>query len=317
MNATHAMGRTPRRRRGAALRCMARYYQLYIVLFAAAIFYFVFSYIPMYGITMAFRDFRFDTGLFGSPWANPFFKYFRSFFTYYKCWEIIRNTLVINFFKLFLAFPIPIAFALMIVNLKDGIFKRFVQSASYLPNFVSWVVVVSILQQFFGLDSGLVNQLRVGMGLSPVFYMNDPDYFYPIMFLSHVWKSVGMGSIIYISALMAIDPELYEAAQIDGANKLRQIWHITLPGIMRTAIVLFIMNLGGILSAGWDQIYFLVQPGNRGLSEILDTYVLQVGLREGSFSYATAVSLFQGVIGLCLILITNFVSKRLSDVSLF
>jgi len=316
MNASQALIK-PQKKKNAALKCVIRYWQLYIVLGVATTFFFIFSYLPMYGITMAFRDFRFDTGLFWSPWADPWYKYFRNFFNYYKVTEIIRNTLVISSFKLFLAFPMPIIFALMIVNLRDGLFKRIVQSASYLPNFVSWVVVVAILNQFLSLDSGLVNQFRVGLGMDPVFFMNDSDYFYPIMFFSHVWKGIGMGSIIYISALMGIDPELYEAAQIDGANKLRQIWHITLPGIVRTAVVLFIMSLGGILSAGWDQIYLLLQPGNRGLAEILDTYVIQVGLREANFSYATAVSLFQSVIGLMLIVLTNYFSKKFSEISLF
>jgi putative aldouronate transport system permease protein len=297
------------------IRFFKRNYQIYFLIFCAMIFFFVFSYIPMYGITMAFREFRFDKGLLFSPWIG--FKYFQTFFNYFKFWDIIINSISINFFKLILAFPFPIIFALMITNLRDGLFKKTVQTVSYLPNFVSWVVVVSMMQIFLGLEDGVFNQIRASFGLEKIFFMNDPSYFYPLMFLSFIWKGIGMSSIIYIAALSGVDPTLYEAAQIDGANKFKQIWHISLPSILPTAAMLFILSIGHILSAGWDQIFLLRTPGNSNLSDILDTYILRVGLQEGQYGYATAVSLFSSLIGLLLVLLTNKIVKKTSEISLF
>jgi putative aldouronate transport system permease protein len=205
----------------------------------------------------------------------------------------------------------------MITNVKDGLFKKIVQTTSYLPNFVSWVVVFAILQQFLGLNDGVVNSIREQMGLERIFFLNEPSFFYPVMFISYVWKSIGMGSIIYIAALSGVDVSLYEAAHVDGANKLQQIWHISLPSIAPTATMLFILSLGSILSAGWDQIYLLKNPGNSHLADILDTYVLEVGLLGGQFGYASAVGLFSSIIALVLIITANKISKRVAEISLF
>jgi putative aldouronate transport system permease protein len=206
----------------------------------------------------------------------------------------------------------------MLNEIKLMKFKRVIQTITYLPYFISWVVAVLIVQQFFSMD-GIVNQIRVSMGLDKIFFMNDRQYFYPIMFLSHTWKNVGYGAIIYLAALAGIDPALYEAARIDGANRFRQMLHISIPGIITAIIILFILSLGSVLNAGWDQIYNLVAPGNMPISDILDTYTIRVGFREGQFGYATAVSVFQSTIGLILILITNGIAKKLTDneVSLF
>ena len=296
---------------GKALR---KYYQIYIILFFAVVYVFIFSYIPMYGITIAFREYKFNLGLFRSPWKG--FQYFRTFFNYFNFWIIIRNTLIINLFKIIIYFPIPILFALMLNEVRNVAFKRIIQTVTYLPYFISWVVAVQLLQHFLSLD-GIINQIRVNAGLEKIFYMNNPSNFYSIMFGSHIWKSIGMNSIIYLAALSGVDPQLYEAATVEGAGRVRQIWHISLPSIMPTIMVLFILSLASMLYAGWEQIYLLRTPGNMNLADIIDTYVIQQGLRNGQFGYATAVSLFQSVIGLMLVLATNSISKRVTELSLF
>ena len=287
------------------------YRQLYIFLLPAVIYFLLFNYMPMYGVTLAFREFRFDRGLFFSPWVG--LRYFRAFFNYFNAWGIIRNTLVINFFKIILYFPLPIIFALMLNEARGKLFKRTIQTVSYLPHFMSWVMAYVIIYQFIALDSGIFNQVRELWGADRIFYQNDASYFYPIMFISHIWKNMGFGAIIYLAALAGVDPELHESATIDGAGRFKRMWHISLPSIRYTVIMLFILGLGAALNAGWDQIFLLRTPGNMRVADILDTYIIQVGLREGQFGYASAVNLFQSVIGLTLILLANFIVKKISD----
>lgn len=298
-----------------ALKLLKRHYQIYLFILVPLILYiFIFDYIPMYGITMAFREFQFDKGLFFSPYVG--FRYFKAFFDYYNWANLIKNTVIISFFLHILKFPIPIIFALMLSEVQSKAYKKIVQTITYMPNFISWIVVVILIQQFFGLE-GLFNQLREMRGLSRIFYMNDQEYFYPTIFLSSLWKSFGMSSIIYVAALSNVDVELFDAAKVDGAGRLRRIWHISVPCLMPTAVMLFILGLGGILSTGYDQIYFLRAPGNAHLSEVLDVYLLDVGLREGQYGYAQAVGLMKSIIGWGLIFITNKVSKKVADISLF
>ncbi len=291
-----------------------KYYQIYLILIPAIIYYLVFHYLPILGLTMAFREYKFNLGFIGSPWIG--FKYFIAFFNFYDFWNIIRNTLVISFFKLIVFFPFPIIFALMLTEVRSKILKVFIQTASYLPHFVSWVVAVVVFHRFLSLD-GLVNQVRGSLGLQAVFYMNDQEFFYPIMFFSYVWKSLGFSSIIYFAALSNVDMELYEAARIDGAGKFRQIMHISLPSIAPTIIMIFILSLANVLNAGWDQIYLLQSPGNAALSNIIDTYVIFEGFKRAQFGYATAVSLFQSVLGLIMVIMTNKAAKKIADISIF
>ena len=295
-------------------KSVRKYHQIYLILVLCAMFVFVFEYIPMYGISMAFREYKFNLGMFRSPWIG--FGYFTTFFSYFNFSLIIRNTLVIGFFKIIVYFPVPIVFALMLNEIKNLPFKRFIQTVTYLPFFISWVVAIQLFYHFLSLD-GLINQFRVNLGLEKVFYMNSPFHFYWIMFFSYAWKNIGMNSIIYLAALSGVDPQLYEAADVEGAGPIRKMWSISLPSIMPTVVMLFILSLAGLLRAGWEQIYLLRTPGNMHLADIIDTYVIEQGLRQGQFGYATAVSLFQGVIGLMLVLITNKISKRVSEMSLF
>ena len=296
---------------------IAKNYQYYLLLLPAFIAVVLFAYIPMYGINVAFREYRFDTGIFAAPWDGwNNFAFFRRFFRWHNFWDLIRNTLVISGLKLLLAFPIPIIFALLLNELRNIKFKRVVQTISYLPHFISWVVVLTVLNQFLAMD-GLINMSRRVAGLDPIFFLNLERIFYPLVYVSWVWKTMGYGAIVYVAALASVDPSLYEAAIVDGANRFRRVWHISLPSILPTIIILFILRFGRVLSAGWDQIYLLRMPGNITRSQIIDTYVIQIGLEGGQFGNATAVSLFQGVIGLIMVLIVNRIAKKVAEVGLF
>jgi len=297
-----------------AFSYFGKHYQIYLIIVPAVVYFFLFNYLPMMGLSLAFQDYRFSRGMFLSPWVG--FRYFEAFFDYFNFRNIIWNTLVISFYKLVLFFPIPIIFAIMLNEIRNKYFKQAIQTIFYLPYFISWVVAITIFQQFLSLD-GIFNQIRQSAGLEPVYYMNDPAYFYPIMFISYIWKMTGWSAIIYLAAISGIDPELYEAAKVDGAGKLNRIWHITIPSLVPIASVLFILSLATLLQAGWEHIYLLRTPGNMNVSDILDTYVIQTGFANGQIGYATAVSLFQSVIGLIFVIISNAIIKRKSDISVF
>jgi len=276
----------------------------------------VFSYIPMGGLLLAFKEYKFNAGILGSPWVG--FKYFEKFFNDYQSGQLIRNTLIISCMKLFVGLPFPILLALMFNEIKNKWFKNIAQSISYLPHFLSWVVVIGLVQRVLAPNTGLLNEaIDYFGGDGSIFYMNDANYFYQIMFGSHIWKSIGWDSIIYLAAIAGINQDMYEAAKIDGASKWKEIWHITLPSITPTIVILFILSLGSILSAGFDQIYLLRMPGNMQLADILDTYVIRVGLQGGQYGYATAVGMMQGVIGLVLVVIANRISRKVSETSLW
>ncbi|WP_407673135.1 ABC transporter permease [Paenibacillus alkalitolerans] len=309
-----ALSHIARRRRLWRKIVLHRY--LYFMLLPCLLFFVVFSYIPMGGLLLAFKEYKFNAGILGSPWVG--FKYFETFFNDYQSWTLIKNTLIISSMKLFLGLPFPIILALMFNEVRNKRFKGITQSISYLPHFLSWVIVIGLVQRVLAPDTGLLNQaVQLLGGAGDTFYMNEPEYFYSVMFWSHIWKGIGWDSIIYLAAIAGINPELYEAASIDGASKWRQIWHITLPGIRPTVIILFILSLGNILSAGFDQLYLLRMPGNMHLSDILDTYIIRVGLQGGQYGYATAVGLMQGLIGFLLVIVANRVSRRIGETSVW
>ncbi|WP_253957800.1 ABC transporter permease [Metabacillus halosaccharovorans] len=287
----------------------------YLFLLPGIIWFFIFAYIPMYGITIAFKDFNFVKGILGSPWAG--LKYFEQFFNYYQAGEIIRNTLIISLMKLLIGFPMPIILALMLNEVRVTKFKRTVQTISYLPHFISWVVVVTLLQRMLTPYGGPVNELLSTFGFDKVQFLGNINYFYQVIIASDIWKGIGWGAIIYLAAISGVDPQLYEAAKIDGANRFRQIWHVTLPSIRGVMVLLFILACGGIMSAGYEQLLLLNTPATAKIGTVLDVYVIQAGLEQGRFSYATAVGLFQGIIGLILIITANQVSKKVNDTSLW
>lgn len=288
---------------------------VYLFLVPALVWYLIFAYYPMYGILIAFKDFQYNLGILGSPWEG--FRYFKQFLNDSSFYEVLRNTLSISALKLIFGFPAPLILALMLNAVVGKKFKSVFQTISYLPHFVSWVVVVTLLQKILSPNVGLVNDIRGQMGMDPVFFMGLPSLFYPLVVLTDIWKGVGWGAIIYLAALTNIDPHLYEAAQIDGAGRWSMLYRITLPCLMPTIAILLIFSLSGILNAGFDQIYLMQTPATLSVSEILDTYVLKTGIQQGQFAYSTAIGLFKSAISLLLIIIVNNVSRRLSETSLW
>lgn len=269
----------------------------------------------MGGIVLAFKSYKFNLGIYGSPWAG--FKHFDAFISSPEFWITIRNTLRISVLKLVLCFPAPIILALLLNEVRQPRLKRVVQTVSYLPNFVSWVVVVSLMRTLFTPYGGLINDIRKAMGMNAVFIMGQKDAFLPLVVFSDMWKNIGWGSIVYLAAITAVDQQLYEAATIDGANHFQQVWHVTLPGIMQTIGIMFIMNVGNLLNAGYDQILLLQQPANNEISQVLDTYVIQTGIKYGKFEYATAIGLFKSVFSLVMVVSTNYIARKYAEVGLW
>lgn len=296
---------------------MWKYKSFYFFLLPALIWYAIFHYYPMYGVLIAFKNFKFNLGILGSEWVG--LRYFNNFLGDSYFWNIVKNTLVISVLKLVCGFPAPIILALFINEMRNMRYKKVVQTLSYLPHFVSWVVVIALLTKLLSPNNGAINELRHALNpnATPVFYLGEPGWFYPIIVLSDIWKNIGWGSIIYLAALTAIDPEQYEAAELDGANRWQKMGHITLPGIYPTIGILMILSLSGILNAGFDQIYLIQKPSTLHLGEVLDTYVLKRGLQQGQFSYSTAVGIFRSVISMILIITVNAMSRKFSDVSLW
>ncbi|GKX32094.1 maltose ABC transporter permease [Vallitalea longa] len=304
-----------RNKRKLVWKRIKKYKILYLFLLPAITFYFVFGYIPMYGVTLAFKDFRFDTGILMSPWVG--LKYVKKFFDYFQFELLIRNSFVISFLKLIIGFPAPIILALMLNEVRINKFKRVIQTVTYLPYFVSWVVVATIFSKFLSPHQGLFNDLRMAMGEEPIFFLGFAKWFYIVIISSDIWKNIGFNSIIYLAALSSIDPMLYEASAIDGAGKWKRLIHITLPAIMPTVGILFILSMSGLLKAGYEQIILFQQPPTIPVSEVLETYSVKVGLQQGQYSYATVVGLFQSIVSLILIVVTNKIAKKVSNTSLW
>lgn len=287
----------------------------YLFLLPGIAWFFIFAYIPMYGLTVAFKDFNFSQGILGSPWVG--LKYFEQFFNYYQSGEIIRNTFVISSLKLLIGFPMPIILALLLNEIKVVKFKRTVQTISYLPHFISWVVVVTLMQRLLTPYGGPVNELIAALGFDKITFLGNINYFYQVIILSDIWKAVGWGAIIYLAAISGVDPQLYEAAKMDGASRLRQMWHVTLPSIKGVMVIMFILACGNIMTVGYEQLLLLNTPSTASIGTVLDVYTIKAGLEEGRFSYATAVGLFQGTIGLILIVTANQISRKVNDTSLW
>jgi putative aldouronate transport system permease protein len=281
---------------------------LYLFILPCVVWLIVFCYVPMYGIVLAFKNYNYSLGILGSPWAG--LKWFQKFLSSPEFWIVTKNTLIISGLKLVVCFPAPIILALLFNEVDNMRFKRVIQTVSYLPNFVSWVVVVALLTIIFSPYGGIVNNIRANFGQEAVFYMGEKDSFYPMVVFSDMWKNAGWGSIIYLSALSAVSADLYEAARIDGAGRWKSLLYVTLPGISETIAIMFIFQIGNILNAGFDQILLLQQPANNTISEILDTFILKTGLNYGRFEYATAIGLFRSLFALMMMALANLVSRR-------
>lgn len=292
-------------------------YQLFIMLILPLTYIIVFLYIPMYGAQIAFRDFNFVDGITGSPWKG--FKYFTKFFESYQFLRVFWNTIRISFYLLFVSFPFPIMLALFLNNSKRHRFTKTVQIATYAPYFISVVVLSGMIIQFLSPKFGIVTNILRMFGVESQALLNNPAMFDDIFVWSEIWKSTGWQSVIYISALSAVDPSLYEAAKVDGAGRFKRMVHIDIPCIMPTVITLLIMNLGRVLNLGHEKILNLQNPLNLEASEVISTYVYKVGLASSlpNYSYATAIGLFKSLVNFALLLLVNRIAKKLSDTSLW
>lgn len=276
----------------------------------------IFCYLPMYGIIIAFKHYNILKPISEVSWAG--LEYFLEFFKDESFGRVMKNTLGISSLKLLIGFPLPIIFALFLNEISSLKFKKIIQTVSYLPHFLSWVVLGGILLSWLA-DTGIANEILVKMGIikDPVFFIADPKYFWGISVASDIWKELGWKSIIYIAAITGISHELYEAAEMDGAGRFRKMWHVTLPGISITIAILFILSSSSLMSANFDQIFVLRNPLNYEASDVINIYVYRMGLQAARFSLATAVGLFQSLVALVLLLLTNVASKKLAGSSLF
>lgn len=294
-----------------------QYRVLYLFLLPMIIWFFIFCYVPMVGNILAFKDYSFTGGIFGSPWAG--FKHFQQFFSYYDFESVIFNTISIALIKIIIEFPIPILFALLLNEVTQARFKKVVQSVSYLPHFVSWVIVIQMFTMMLSPQGGLINQIGMSLGLidEPIYFLGKKELFYPMIILTDLFKDMGWSSIIYLASLSSINPEIYEAAAIDGASRFKVARYITLPFIKPTAGLLFIMGFSGILRSGFDQIYLLQNPSIISIAETLDTFVFKQGVLSGNVSYGTAIGFFQSFISLILIVAVNKFAQKKMDLSLW
>ena len=299
------------RRRTSLARRMWRYRTLYLMALPGIVYFLVFKYLPMGGLIISFQEYRPFLGILGSPWVG--FEHFVRLFTEDTFFMLLRNTLVLSLLLMLISFPVPIVLALLLNELRSKIFQRSVQTIIYIPHFMSWVIVVSIFYVMLTTDGGAINNLIVALGGEPIGFLTDPDWLRPMYVFQHVWRTAGWGTIVYLAALTAVDMSLYEAAEIDGANRWKQTWHITLPAIRATIIVLFILSIGDFLELGFEHMFLLLNSMNREVGEIFDTFVYTAGIQNGQLSFATAVGLFKGLVGLILVVGANSLAKRLGE----
>ncbi len=302
-------------RKKSVLKQIKRHWQFYLLIIVPIALLITFKYVPMYGATVAFKNFSIVKGILGSPWAG--FRHFDYFFNGPYFWLILKNTLILSLYGLLVGFPIPIIFALAMNEVRSAMFKKFVQLVTYAPHFISTVIVVSMMALLFAPQIGLVNNILVQFGFDRINFMGEASYFRSLYVWSDVWQNVGFNAIIYLAALSGIDPTLYEAAKMDGASRWRKIIHIDLPGIAPTIVILLILAVGGIMSVGFEKVYLMQNPMNADTSEVIATYVYKVGLLNSNISYATAVGLFNSVVNLILLVSVNALARRVSQTSLW
>ena len=296
-------------------RSLRKYWDLYLILIPVVAYFVLFKFLPMYGLQIAFRDYKPRRGFWGSDWVG--LKHFIRFFSTYTCWQIISNTLLLSLLTLLFTFPLPILLALILNEMRDGLYKKTAQTITYAPHFLSTVVVVGMITAFCSPSTGIVNTLIKSFGGTPIYFMAKAEWFRPLYVISEVWTNTGWDSIIFLSALSSIDMQMYEAAKIDGASRLKMLRWITLPSIMPTIAIMLILHCGRIMSIGFEKVFLLQTDLNIGVSEVITTFVYQQGIRSAQTSYATAVGLMNSVVNFILVITVNTVSKRVSEVSLW
>ena len=292
-----------------------KYYQLYLLLLPALIYFIIFRYGPMYGLQIAFKDYVATKGFAGSPFVG--LKHFQRFFSSPDFWIILKNTVSISVGSILVNFPMAIIVALLLHQVTHTRYKKVIQTVIYAPHFISVVVLVGMLTLFLSPTSGIINKIIETFGGEAVFFMAEPSWFKPVYNLSATWQSTGWGTVIYLAALSGVSPELYEAAEMDGANKWQKMWHIDFPGILPTAVIQLILTTGNILSIGYEKIFLMQNPLNRMASEVISTYEYKQGLQNAQYSYSAAIGLFNAVINLVILLAVNKFARKVSDTSLW
>ncbi|MHA2856256.1 ABC transporter permease [Paenibacillus lautus] len=287
---------------------------LYIMLIPVLLYFAVFHYFPMYGASIAFKEFSPRLGIMGSPWAG--WEHFESFFNGIYFWRVVKNTLLISFYELLFGFPAPIILALLLNEIRKTAFKRTVQTITYMPHFISLVVVCGIIKEFT-MSDGLINDIMAFFGWERVSLLLESEYFRTLFVTSGIWQNIGWGTIIYLAALAGIDQEQYEAAKIDGANRWRQMLNVTLPGIMPTIVILFILEIGRLMNVGSEKIILLYNPSIYDTADVISSYVYRVGLQEFNYSFSSAVGLFNSAINFTLVIGSNWLSRRMNKTSLW
>ncbi|MDQ0897704.1 sugar ABC transporter permease [Paenibacillus sp. V4I7] len=293
------------------IRDIVRDRWLYVILLPGVLYFIIFKYVPMFGLLMAFEDYKPHLGFMNSPWVGM--KHFERFFSEPQFWMLFRNTILLAIYNLVFFFPLPIVLALMLNEVRIGIFKRFAQTLLYLPHFVSWVVAVGIFYVLFTTEGGVVNELIQKIGIEKIPFLLSEDWFRPMIISQSIWKEAGWGTIIFLAALSGVDLQLYEAARMDGAGRWRQLWHITLPAIRSTIVILFILRLGSFLDTGFEHIFLMLNSMNREVGEVFDTFVYMKGLTQGQYSYSAAVGMFKSLVGLVLVLGSNWIAKKFGE----
>lgn len=292
-------------------------WQLILLAIPGFIFYIIFRYGPMYGLVIAFKDYGIFRGIIDSPWAEPVTKHFIKFFNSGDFWLLFKNTAMLGAFGLLWSFPVPILFALLLNEVRHKSYKKFVQTATYLPSFLSIVVVCSMLTDMLSPSSGIFNNIIKSLGGEPIYFLVKPEWFRTIYIASDVWAGFGYNAIIYLAALSGVDPQLYEAATIDGCGRIKSMWHVTLPGILPTIATMFILNSGRILNVGADKLLLLYNPATYSVADTFSTYVYRKGIGGFDYSYSTAVGLFNSLVALMFVLLSNWVSRKFAETSLW
>lgn len=311
---TEARAQPAARSKVTLLSQIWRYRQLYLLILPAVIYFLVYSYAPFWGLQIAFKDFQVFRGVLASPWVG--FEHFHDVFSSPKFPQVMLNTVLISIYRIVFGFPVPIICALLLNEVRQLWFKRTIQTVTYFPHFLSWVVFAGIIINVLG-PTGALNALLHAVGLPQVNFLTNPSLFRADLVGTGIWKEFGFSTIIYLAALGSIDPQLYEAVMVDGAGKLRQIWHVTLPGLRPVMGVLLVLSIGSLLDAGFDQVFNLYNGAVLQVGDIIDTYVYRIGLLDSQFEFATAVGIFKGVVGLILVVSANYILRKFGQRSIW
>lgn len=303
------------KKKESVFRQYVKHKYLFLLLLPTIIYFVIFHYLPMYGVVIAFKEFYPLKGIMGSDWIG--FENFKQLFSGIYFWPVLKNTLIISFSNLLFGFPMPIILSIILNEVRCKWFKKGVQTITYLPHFIGWVVLAGIVQQVLSPSTGIINYVIQALGGEPIFFMGTKECFRPIIVLSNIWRNCGWQSVIYMAAIMGIDAELYEAADLDGASRIQKILHITIPSIAPTIVIMFIFAIGGVMNDDFDQIYNMLNPVVMSVGDVIGTYTYRVGLQQMNYGYATAVGLFKNVVALILISVSNFVSRKVSGNSLW